>query len=125
MPAIRVEHFWKRLLIAMAATIVTAVAHAADIQESSNKLCAFRLDGGVVRGDFDKFSSLVQRNIPFDEYDQRTSSVCLKSPGGSFDEGLKLLNLYMLREYQRSLSLDRNVSRPAQLSSWQASCPTE
>lgn len=75
--------------------------HAATIRQTSDKRCAFNLEGQIVSGDFDTFARLVQRNLPgFDQYDQRTSSLCLKSPGGSFSEGVKIAELV----YQRGMT---------------------
>jgi hypothetical protein len=75
--------------------------HAATIQETNNKRCAFSLEGTISSGDFDKFSLIVQRNLArFDELHERTSSICLKSPGGSYGEALKISELL----YERGIS---------------------
>ncbi|MHB8271807.1 COG3904 family protein [Bradyrhizobium sp.] len=67
---------------------------AADIKETSNRLCAFSLNGNVVPGDFDRLSNLISKNqSAFDNLDERTSTVCLKSLGGSYSEGLKIAEL--------------------------------
>lgn len=80
---------------------VSATAHAADIRTSDDKLCAFKLDGEIIPGDFDKLLNIFVRNADkFDQFDERTESICLKSIGGSYVEALKIAELI----YKKSLS---------------------
>jgi hypothetical protein len=78
------------LLLAVASTGV----RAAHIQVTNNKLCAFSLDGTISAGDYDQFANLISLNrsrmAPLDE---RTSTICLKSLGGSYVEALKIAEL--------------------------------
>src|SRR5262245_46270915 len=79
----------------LAAVVLSAIAYsnacAADIQETNNKLCAFRLDGIISKGDFDKTFQLINRNLSrIDKLDERTRTVCLKSVGGLYVEAVKI-----------------------------------
>jgi len=67
-------------------------ARAAEIRETNNKLCAFALEGAIVAGDYDRLSGLITRSR-LDDLDERTVSLCLKSAGGSYVEGLKIAEL--------------------------------
>jgi hypothetical protein len=93
-------------LIALIVMISTTPSHAADVRASGSRLCAFNLDGPIVAGDRDRLDSLVSASR-LDEFDERTMTLCLNSPGGSFDEGIKISELI----YGRGLSTlvaDRN-----------------
>jgi hypothetical protein len=87
------------LLAALLLAVPHSIADAANIQNSDNKLCAFGLDGPITKGDSDRLSIAISRGH-IDQYDERTSSVCLKSNGGSYVEGLKIAELV----YNRGLS---------------------
>jgi hypothetical protein len=91
-----------RFLIAVfLLTVASSGIQAANIQETNTKLCAFRLEGVISTGDYDKFVQVIHRNLSrFDEYDERTSAICLKSVGGSYDEALKISELM----YNRGIS---------------------
>src|SRR5438128_1778787 len=91
-----------RFLIAVFLWSVASTGlQAADIQETTNKLCAFRLDGTIAPGDYDRFGNLISLNRSrMDPYDQRTSAICLKSIGGSYVESLKIAELM----YSRGIS---------------------
>lgn len=85
----------KYFLLAILLLTATCVdVHAAEIQETSNKLCAFKLEGPISAGDYDRLSNVFSRNSgQIDLYDERTSSICLKSVGGSYAEALKISEL--------------------------------
>jgi hypothetical protein len=68
------------------------VVHAADIQASTDKLCAFKLEGKIIAGDYDHLAILIAHSH-LDPLDERTATICLKSNGGSYDEGVKLAEL--------------------------------
>ena len=72
---------------------------AADIQASKDPLCAFKLEGAIASGDHDRLAGLIARSR-LDPLDERTSTLCLKSPGGSYTEGLKISELI----YNRGVS---------------------
>lgn len=78
---------------------VCANAQAADIQQTGNKLCAFKLEGAISAGDYDNFSKVISQNA-IELYSERTSAICLKSDGGSYAEALKLSELI----YNRGIS---------------------
>jgi hypothetical protein len=81
----------------MAVTIVLLAygvvnSGAADIKSTNDPLCAFRLDGEIIPGDRDRLAELIAHSRR-DKNDERTSALCLRSPGGSYDEGIKLSEL--------------------------------
>jgi hypothetical protein len=79
----------------------SAGSRAADVQETGNALCAFRLEGVISPGDHERFSDLIQRDLgKIDSYDERTSTICLKSMRGSYNEALKIAELI----YRRGIS---------------------
>jgi hypothetical protein len=92
--------------IRQAATLIAimafawSTAHAANIQYTNANVCAFRLEGRVVDGDFQRLRQLVIRRLPFDRLDERAASLCLKSEGGLYDEALKIAELI----YDQSMS---------------------
>ena len=61
----------KQFLIAFILFIAAcANVHAATIQETNNKHCAFKLEGIIPVGDYDRLSNLISRNAgKIDEYD--------------------------------------------------------
>jgi hypothetical protein len=84
------------LLVAACANV-----HAATIQETNNKRCAFKLEGAISTGDYDRLSNVISRNATkIDLYDERTSSICLKSFGGSYVEALEIAEFI----YNRGIS---------------------
>jgi hypothetical protein len=77
---------------------VSAGSRAADIQETDNALCAFRLEGVISPGDHERFSDLIQRDLgKIDSYDERTSTICLRSMGGAYNEASKIAELMYSR----------------------------
>src|SRR5436853_5617165 len=101
----RIRLKWGKMFEARAKTLVMAIiillaAHrvgfSADIQQTGNKLCAFSLDGPIVNGDSNKLRNAISRSR-IDRYDERTFSICLKSNGGSYAEGLKVAELVFSR----------------------------
>jgi hypothetical protein len=66
---------------------------AADAQTSSNRLCAFKLEGQIIAGDYDRLAGLIARSHPDIRDGERAITLCLKSNGGSYGEGLKLAEL--------------------------------
>lgn len=72
---------------------------SADFQLSNDPLCAFKLKGTIVPGDASRLAELIAGSHR-DLNDERTSALCLSSPGGSYDEGLKVSELV----YTRGLS---------------------
>jgi hypothetical protein len=73
------------------------MVHAADIQVTGEPLCAFKLEGKLIPGNHDRLASLIARNRP-DPLDERTGTLCLSSPGGSYDEGLKISEVIYLND---------------------------
>jgi hypothetical protein len=72
---------------------------AADIQTSQDTPCAFKLDGTITSGDHDRLAAVIAGSR-LDPLDDRTTALCLKSPGGSYTEGLKISELI----YNRGIS---------------------
>jgi hypothetical protein len=72
---------------------------AADLRESNSERCAFTLNGPIVSGDSDRLAALLAVSR-LDSLDERTTTLCLQSPGGSFDEAIKISDLL----YDRGLS---------------------
>ena len=80
-----------------------AVTYAANIRDTDNELCAFQLDGEIRAGDSRGFASMMkshQSTIEINkdwtrirEWDERQTTVCLNSPGGSFVEGLAIAEM--------------------------------
>jgi hypothetical protein len=68
----------------------SAAVRAANIQASDDQLCAFKLEGEIIQGDNDRLVSLVKHSHFEPLSGERTSTICLKSPGGSLIEGLKI-----------------------------------
>ena len=90
----------KSILLSLSlVTSVSSKLHASEIRNLNNKLCAFSLDGPITDGDSDKLSAAISQSR-LDEFDERTHSICLKSNGGSYVEGLKIAKLI----YNRVLS---------------------
>ena len=80
------------LLVAVLLIGANSIVHAANIQISNKKLCALSLEGPVSKGDADQLSAAIsQSHINPD--DERTGSVCLKSNGGSYAEGMRIAEL--------------------------------
>jgi hypothetical protein len=76
-------------------------AYSAEIRQTDNKVCAFRLSGTIESGDYDRLLALISKNQrSFNNLDARTSTICLTSPGGSYSEGLKIAELI----FNRSMS---------------------
>jgi hypothetical protein len=71
-------------------------ANAAGIEKSKDILCAFHLEGPIVSGDSVHLLSLISTSR-LDPLDERTTSICLKSNGGSYAEGLKIAELLFSR----------------------------
>jgi hypothetical protein len=69
-----------------------AEGHATNIQASDEKLCAFKLEGLIAPGDHDRLADLIGHSR-LNPYDERTNALCLKSSGGSYDEGIKISEL--------------------------------
>jgi hypothetical protein len=67
-------------------------ATSATIQPSDDVLCALKLEGPIVEGDSERLSAVVASSR-LDPLDERTTSICLKSNGGSYSEGLKIAQL--------------------------------
>src|SRR5260370_2410509 len=89
----------KGLLLSAVVLVASSHASAADILQTNSKLCAFALEGPIVFGDYDRLAGLIARS-PLDNLNERTVSICLKSMGGSYIEGLKVGGLI----YRRGLS---------------------
>jgi len=70
----------------------SSTVHAADIRASNDELCLFKLQGEIIPGDYDRFANLIAHSHP-DSLDERTRTICLKSPGGSYNEALKVSEL--------------------------------
>jgi hypothetical protein len=70
-------------------TGTSAAVRSANVQASDDKLCAFKLEGEIIRGDNDRLSSLIAHSH-LDPLDERTGTLCLRSPGGSLAEALKI-----------------------------------
>jgi len=95
-----VANLAKQILTAVISLIAACIAaRAADIQSSKDKLCAFKLEGAITSGDYDRLANLITQSR-LDPLDERTNSLCLKSSGGSYSEGLKISELI----YSRGLS---------------------
>jgi hypothetical protein len=69
-----------------------AQSRGAEIQLTNDPLCAFKLEGAIVPGDGDHLAQLINRSRR-EELDERTNTLCLTSPGGSYDEGIKISEL--------------------------------
>jgi hypothetical protein len=80
------------LLLLVLPLVAYSHARAAEIRETSSQLCAFALEGAIVAGDYDRLSGLITRSR-LDTLNERTTSLCLKSAGGSYVEGLKIAEL--------------------------------
>jgi hypothetical protein len=63
--------------------------HAANVQTTNDELCAFKLEGNIVDGDHDRLAGLISHSY-IERCNTRMHSVCLKSNGGSYAEGLKI-----------------------------------
>ncbi|MGY4459085.1 hypothetical protein [Bradyrhizobium sp. LB13.1] len=71
-------------------------ADAATVQTSKNPNCAFSLEGPIVSGDSAALLALISTSR-LDSLDERTTSICLRSNGGSYAEGLKISELLFSR----------------------------
>jgi ATP-dependent protease ClpP protease subunit len=67
-------------------------AVAAEVRASSSSLCAFALDGAIEDGDSLALEKLLKESRLHD-LDERSTTICLSSPGGSFEESMKLTDL--------------------------------
>lgn len=65
------------------------LARGAEIQTSDSNFCAFKLDGDIVPGDRDRLATVASVSH-LDPLNERTTTLCLRSRGGSADEGLKI-----------------------------------
>ncbi len=70
----------------------STTVHAADIRASNDELCGFKLQGEIVSGDYDRFANLIAHS-KLDPLDERSGTLCLKSSGGLYSEGLKIAEL--------------------------------
>lgn len=91
-------HSMKAYLLAAAAVLCVMLdrGHAADVYSTNEKLCAFRLEGTILSGDYNRLLSLINSSR-IDQFDERTFTICLKSPGGSYDEAVKISELVFER----------------------------
>jgi hypothetical protein len=90
---------WQMLFALFLAIDTSSAAAAANVEQSDDKLCAFKLEGNITTGDFDRFSAVISGSH-INRDGERTDSVCLKSNGGSYAEGLKIAELI----YNKGLS---------------------
>lgn len=92
------EQALKKLLFLPVALLISiqSPVHAADIKNTDDKLCAFSLEGTISTGDTDHLSAIISRSR-IDPYDERTGSLCLRSDGGSYAEGLSIAELVFNR----------------------------
>lgn len=91
----RVSSRWLFLfLLAMpmplkAAEIAVIDARTLSFDEVVAGACSLTLTGPIVPGDADRLRGLLEQKFPL-EHDDFNPSLCLDSPGGSLDEGVKI-----------------------------------
>src|SRR5262245_40863179 len=73
-----------------------AQSHAAEIRASNDRLCAFKLEGEITFGDHDRLANVIDHSR-LDPLDERTVTLCLRSPGGAYTEALKISELIYMR----------------------------
>jgi hypothetical protein len=92
-----------RILICAACVLPLSIpnVHAATVEETDLKQhCSFTLQGPISDGDFAALREAFNRRSPIDPLDQRAGGLCLNSPGGSYDEALKISELL----YERGIA---------------------
>lgn len=74
---------------------------AAEIKRSDDPLCIIKLEGEIVKGDFDRLNILADAVLPgFDGETTHKNTMCLNSPGGNLAEGTALAEAI----YKRGIS---------------------
>jgi hypothetical protein len=80
--------------LSLGLSVASDSALSANIVKTDNKLCAFALDGDILAGDSDVLNRLLHAEAAnISENYERSFTICLKSNGGSFTEGLKIAEL--------------------------------
>jgi len=74
---------------------VADVSRAADIKVSATRDCKLTLEGPIRPGDADKLAAALAALPGAETPDGGTVTLCLDSPGGSYDEGLKVISLLL------------------------------
>lgn len=82
-------------LVMIAAFFVTS-SKAAMFTKSKSDVCVLRLDGDIVAGDFQRFTSVATQYFEGSESQESSANdtICLNSPGGSVAEGIKLATAF-------------------------------
>src|SRR6056297_435764 len=90
------------ILLFCAALVLPMIAQAADIrlvdgrtmtsEEIEDGGCSLRLTGPIVSGDAERLRSLIDTHFPL-AHDELNPALCLDSPGGSLDEGVRIAEL--------------------------------
>lgn len=91
------------LLVCLAA--LPRFAFAADLAilgpptriDPGNISCTLRLSGQITQGDSDRLRSLLERDGYLDDGSNSTQALCLDSPGGALDEGVRIAEV--LRDF--------------------------
>ncbi|SMX36728.1 hypothetical protein [Maliponia aquimaris] len=72
-----------------AAEIEVIEARTLSFDEIERGTCALRLSGRIGAGDAERLREVLERLFPLD-HDELNPALCLDSPGGSLDEGVKI-----------------------------------
>ncbi len=81
------------LLLAAVVMGFVAPARSAEIRLGSSSDCRISLDGPIEAGDADRLAAAFDAAPPGDEH----VTLCLNSPGGSYGEGLEMIELVLKR----------------------------
>jgi hypothetical protein len=107
----RVRQFLCLIGMAVGLSLPTAV-RAADILPVQSGSCHIRLSGPIATGDAKRIETIVnsdeaRRPIKIDDSSEHRTVLCLDSPGGSYVEGLRLMNL--MRDKGIGTVIERNA----------------
>lgn len=73
----------------VAAQIEVLMARTLSFEEIERGTCSLRLSGRIEAGDADRLREMLERRFPL-EHDELNPALCLDSPGGSLDEGVRI-----------------------------------
>ena len=85
-----------------------SAAHAGEVSIENSDMCTVRLTGVIEPGDTDKVAQGLASATgqKMHEASVRNTVVCLRSPGGSYDEGVKLATYFIDHAVQTAVEAD-------------------
>lgn len=92
----------------LALLVLLLPAQGAEIGPGNSPACQLRLEGPIEAGDSDKLSAALDGLGSTGGFDSANVSLCLSSPGGNYDEALKLITT-LLKHTSVATVIDRGA----------------